>query len=137
MKFFFIQAILFAILIGLQHSVQWHWLWVTTYVLADPWIWFLIAGFGLVIVFINHPRVERRILVNTKKMTATKRFLYFAKDWCFAMIWLVLLDSPYMALWSDTRMRHGPFHQHNPHRAPQWNLKTSHSPSSIWPNRSP
>jgi hypothetical protein len=98
MKLFFIQAVLFSILIGLQHSAQWHWLWVTTFVLAVAWIWFLIVCCGLVITFINHPRVERRILVNTKKMTATKRFLFFAKDWCFAMIWLVLLASPYMAL---------------------------------------
>jgi hypothetical protein len=55
-------------------------------------------GFGLVIAFINHPRVEHRILLNQQKMTALKRFLYFFKDWCFALIWLVLLNSPYMAL---------------------------------------
>jgi hypothetical protein len=99
MKFFLFQASLFAILIGLQHSAQWHWLWVTTYVLAILWLALLTIGFAMVLIFINHPRVEHRIAVNTSKMTSLKRFLYFLKDWCFGMMWLVFLDSPYMALW--------------------------------------
>jgi hypothetical protein len=98
MKLFAFQSILFAILIGLQHSSQWHWLWMATYGLAIAWIWLLMICFVMVIVFINHPRVEQRILLNTNKLTSTKRFLFFLKDWTFAMIWLVLLASPYMAL---------------------------------------
>jgi hypothetical protein len=100
MKLFTLQAVLFAILIFFQNATQFHWVWTTVYWAAVAWIWVLILAFIIAFACINHPYVRKKFPLrgDAAKISRAKRFVFLFKDWMYAMIWLVVLDSPYMAM---------------------------------------